>query len=164
MFQLFSFIKFIFNATNQHGVHSPFVYDYVTKCLYKKNKIKLPICTKILVKTIQYFNYKEIRLLTTDNDVEKDIIANCPNAILNQKNPIVIVGTADDILSHKVLESKLHNRAMLFIDKIHSSKNNLELWNKIKEHHQVTVTIDLFYCGLVFVRKEQVKEHFKIRI
>lgn len=33
-----SYIKFLKNSTNQHGVHSPFVFDLVTKCFYDKKK------------------------------------------------------------------------------------------------------------------------------
>lgn len=29
-----SYLKFLYNSTNQHGVHSPFVFDLVTKCFY----------------------------------------------------------------------------------------------------------------------------------
>lgn len=31
-----SFLKFLWNSKNQHGVHSPFVFDLVTKCFYYK--------------------------------------------------------------------------------------------------------------------------------
>lgn len=37
-FQLKSYLKFITSATNQHGVHSPFVYDLVTKCFNTATK------------------------------------------------------------------------------------------------------------------------------
>lgn len=33
---LFSYLKFLFHSKNQHGVHSPFVFDLVTKCFYDK--------------------------------------------------------------------------------------------------------------------------------
>ena len=38
----------------------------------------------------------------------------------------------------------------------------LEAWEEIKKHPKVTVTIDLFWIGIVFFRTEQVKEHFTI--
>ncbi|MDO1514096.1 hypothetical protein Q2T41_15655 [Maribacter confluentis] len=164
MYQILSFLKFYVTATNQHGVHSPFVYDYVTKCLYKKERIRLPVSTKVLVKSILYFNYQTVRLLTANKNLEKDIFDHCPNVNFTQENPIVIVGSVNDILHSKILDQKLENRTMLFIDKIHKNQNNFEQWKYIQAHNKVTVTIDLFYCGLVFVRKEQVKEHFKIRI
>ena len=31
-----SYLKFLWNSKNQHGVHSPFVFDLVTKCFYDK--------------------------------------------------------------------------------------------------------------------------------
>ena len=31
-----SFLNFLLNSKNQHGVHSPFVFDLVTKCFYDK--------------------------------------------------------------------------------------------------------------------------------
>jgi len=36
LYQIIAYIKFLFKATNQHGVHSPFIYNFVTKCLYDK--------------------------------------------------------------------------------------------------------------------------------
>ena len=35
---VFAYIKFLLRSTNQHGVHSPFVYNLVTKCFYDRNK------------------------------------------------------------------------------------------------------------------------------
>jgi len=36
--QVLAYIKFLFRSSNQHGVHSPFVFDLLTKCLYVKDE------------------------------------------------------------------------------------------------------------------------------
>lgn len=33
---IISYLKFLWHSTNQHGVHSPFVFNLVTKCLYDR--------------------------------------------------------------------------------------------------------------------------------
>lgn len=38
LFQIKSYLKFLKNSSNQHGVHSPFVYSLITKCFYDKKK------------------------------------------------------------------------------------------------------------------------------
>ncbi|THF49899.1 class I SAM-dependent methyltransferase [Flavobacterium supellecticarium] len=56
------------------------------------------------------------------------------------------------------------NDTLWIFDDIHWSADMEEAWQKIKEHPQVTVTIDTFQWGLVFFRREQEKEHFIIRV
>lgn len=58
---------------------------------------------------------------------------------------------------------KLSENSIMIFDDIYWSRGMKEAWNEIKAHPQVTVTIDLFWIGLVFVRKGQAKEDFKIR-
>ena len=58
---------------------------------------------------------------------------------------------------------KLSNKSIVIFDDIYWSKGMKEAWNIVKEHPKVTVTIDLFWIGLVFIKPDQVKEHFKIK-
>ncbi len=53
-----------------------------------------------------------------------------------------------------------HNYSVFIFDDIHWSKEMEEAWDMVKAHPKVTVTIDLFWLGLVFFRKEQAKENF----
>ncbi|MGB4773988.1 MAG: class I SAM-dependent methyltransferase [Daejeonella sp.] len=58
---------------------------------------------------------------------------------------------------------KLSKNGVMIFDDIYWSRGMKRAWKQIKDHPQVTVTIDLFWIGLVFIRSEQTKEHFKIR-
>jgi len=49
-------------------------------------------------------------------------------------------------------------------DDIYWSKGMQQACNYIRNHKQVTVTIDTYYWGIVFFRKEQPKQHFTIRV
>ena len=73
---------------------------------------------------------------------------------------------ADESNAHfkKVSKNQIHNDSMLLIKGMYNSKKAIKNWKQIKKMEQVRVTVDLFYCGIVFFRKEQAKEHFKIRI
>lgn len=59
---------------------------------------------------------------------------------------------------------KVHENTLLIFDDIYWSEGMKEAWTQIKAHPKVTVTIDLFWIGLVYFRKGQVKEDFKIKI
>jgi len=60
---------------------------------------------------------------------------------------------------------KLSTPSTIFIfDDIHWSREMEEAWNEIQQHPSVTLTIDLFFIGIVFLRIEQkIKQHFTIR-
>ncbi len=59
---------------------------------------------------------------------------------------------------------KSKSSSIFIFDDIHWSKEMEEAWELIKQHNLVTMTIDLFFIGLVFFSKDfKVKQHFTIR-
>lgn len=58
------------------------------------------------------------------------------------------------------LRTTITNETLWIFDDIHWSKEMTEAWEIIKELPEVTATIDCFWLGFVFFRKEQKKEHF----
>jgi len=58
---------------------------------------------------------------------------------------------------------KCHNDSVLLFDDIYWSKGMAAAWENIKAHERVNVTLDFFQVGVVFLRKEQPKQHFVIR-
>jgi predicted O-methyltransferase YrrM len=59
--------------------------------------------------------------------------------------------------------SSIDENSIMIFDDIYWSADMKEAWQQIKDHPRVNLTIDLFWIGLVFFRKGQAKEHFKIR-
>ncbi len=64
----------------------------------------------------------------------------------------------------KVLLSMGHNESVFIFDDIHWSRGMEEAWEEIKQYPEVSVSIDTFFWGIVFFRKEQEKQHFTIRL
>ncbi|MBC7382263.1 MAG: class I SAM-dependent methyltransferase [Bacteroidia bacterium] len=60
--------------------------------------------------------------------------------------------------------SKIHNTTLFIFDDIYWSTEMTAAWEEIKCHPRVSVTVDLFFIGLVYFRKEQVKQDFKLRV
>ncbi|WP_298781524.1 hypothetical protein [uncultured Polaribacter sp.] len=159
-FRAISYLKFLVKSTNQHGVHSPFVYDFVTKGLYQKvvknnilnNYTELKCLSKkeqkVVLKIVNYFNIDEIYFdLKT---LSKSLSSDCKILFIN------------NLILKPFLKDQ--NNYFIVINKIHRDKKTYNIWKKLIKNNQATVTIDLFYLGLIFFRKEQQKEHFTIRV
>lgn len=252
---ILSYLKFLKSATNQHGVHSPFVYTLVTKCFYDRKKLdayeKLKEYrkslqsnntiisvtdygagsrvfksnerkvsdiakhagatskrTKLLARCIRYFNPSSVLELGTSVGLGTAALASVPTVKVTSlegcpataavarkqlsefgySNVDVVVGrfreSAINLLpasydvvyfdgNHskkatleyvELLMPTVHNETVWIFDDIHWSPEMTEAWEEIKAMESVTVTIDCFWLGFVFFRKEQAKEHFKIRL
>jgi predicted O-methyltransferase YrrM len=59
---------------------------------------------------------------------------------------------------------KVHENTLLIFDDIYWSEGMKEAWSQIKAHPKVTVTIDLFWIGLVFFKPGQVKQDFLVKV
>jgi len=108
------------------------------------------------------FNFTNIQVIT--GEFEKTL----PNIIAKNTFDLIYFDgnhTKEATLNYftKCL-TNLKNDAVFIFDDIHLSKEMHIAWNTIKEHPKVTVTIDTFYWGIVFFRKEQTKQHFTIRV
>lgn len=255
-YQIVQYIKFIFKSSNQHGVHSPFVYDLITKCFYDKTKYeayknilnykkallqnnsKIKVTdlgagsnimkqnersvsriaknagttnkrAKLLYRLTNYFKPNTVLELGTslgiathaislgNPDAKITTIEGCPNTssfaennFKNSQLSDITLFTGDfnneiekltsntyDLIffdgNHQkeatlqyfeTLLQTANNNSVFIFDDIYWSKDMTEAWETIKQHPKITVTIDTFFWGFVFFRKEQVKENFMIRV
>jgi len=163
IFKLASRIQFLVTSTNQHGVHSPFVFDFVTKGLYQKSKkiaIKNDFLStqnlskkeeKILSKICYYFKVEQI--FTNYTELENG---------LDNNYKLLFINIIENFIFDKIMLNS--SKSFLVFHGIYKHPKAYQKWKLICKNKQDTVTIDLYYFGLIFFRKEQVKEHFKIRV
>lgn len=257
LFQLKSYIKFLYRSSNQHGLHSPFIYNLVTKCIYDKSRKKWyqklseyrktflrdnsiihiedfgtgskkfrhqerkisDIAkragisykrAKLLGRLVNYFKSENILEIGTSLGIATASmsLANSNNKIItlegckntaevainsfnkfNLQNTELIIGNFKDTLPEVLQKNTFdfiyfdgnhqkeptidyferclnycHNDSIFIFDDIYWSVGMAEAWNYIKEHPKVTVSLDTYYWGIVFFRKEQPKQHFTIRL
>jgi hypothetical protein len=180
-----SYIKFLWNSKNEHGVHSPFVFDLVTKCFYDKTKFpeysllnNNPKRARLLFRIIRYFKPKTILEIGNPTELDTNIFS---SEIISfedfEKNKLSNNDKTFDFIYFNQNESQkvtieyfnlllptITNNAVWIINDIHTSTENENTWDIIKKHPKVKVTIDTFHFGMVFFRAEQEKEHFVIRV
>ena len=57
----------------------------------------------------------------------------------------------------------VQEKTVLIFDDVHWSEDMEKAWETIRNHPKVTLSVDLFWCGMVFFRSEQrEKEHFDL--
>ena len=65
LFRIKTYVNFLLRSTNQHGVHSPFVYNLVTKCFYNRSDKNISKRINIWAKETQRISIsaKKIKLI-----------------------------------------------------------------------------------------------------
>jgi hypothetical protein len=54
-------------------------------------------------------------------------------------------------------------QAVLVVEGIHQDKGQLAFWrNNVEQAPEVTVTFDLYYCGIAWFDRKRAKQHYKI--
>lgn len=56
----------------------------------------------------------------------------------------------------------LHNDSAVVVDDIYWSEGMTTAWETLKSHPKVTLSLDFYHFGVLFFRKEQVKQHFRL--
>ena len=84
--------------------------------------------------------------------------------IADDKKPMMYSISIDQLMNDfEEILKYANNESVFIIDDIHWSTGMESAWEHIKSHKRVTLTIDLFFMGIVFVKSELSKENFIIR-
>ena len=57
----------------------------------------------------------------------------------------------------------IHDKTIVIIDDIRWSNGMEKAWGELKSRKEVGVSIDVFQMGILFFKKDQIKENFRIR-
>lgn len=139
--------------------------SYLASVSGKSKVITLEGCpeiSKMARETFNNLNLKNIELITGNFD---DTLIGAIEK-LNTLDFVFFDGNhrKDPTLSYfNSCLQHIHNDTVFVFDDIHSKEEMEEVWTEIKSNTQVTVTLDLFYMGIVFFRKEFTPQHFKIK-
>jgi predicted O-methyltransferase YrrM len=252
-----SYLRFLVESTNQYGVHSPFVYDFLTVGLkekigdadrdtlrklrkaleadqsrvmvedfgagsrkFKDSERKVSQIAKTagiswsrsrkLYRTVKHFKPQNILEFGTSlgmatasmslatPEAKIDTLEGCPQTAgiaismfdrFGMQNINMHIGEFSSTLpgllnknsydlvffdgNHQkeatlsyfemCLESA-HDSSVFIFDDIHWSQDMEQAWKEIREHDQVTLSIDTYQWGFVFFKSGRQKEHFILRI
>ncbi|HNW98607.1 MAG TPA: class I SAM-dependent methyltransferase [Bacteroidales bacterium] len=155
---------------------------------YKPSKV-LELGTSLGISTCYMAKANpETKIITIEGCKNISEIAKDNANKLSLKNIEFITGNFDDILKTFVSQNKpefiffdgnhteeatlkyfetalqfINNESVFIFDDINWSEGMKHAWDKIKNHTSVKVSIDLFFIGMVFFRKELSRESFVIR-
>jgi len=166
MYRIWSYFTFLIRSTNQYGIHSPFVYQYLTQCLYRKSRKRRSKLQKVLIKSISYFKYKSVQLFTDQQQYLEAVREEYPEVETGRKpsDLVFIGGDYFEKFDFEILEQYSHNKTMILLEGINKNRQNKEVWTDLCKKAWIPVSIDFYYGGILFLRKEQEKQHFRIRI
>ena len=139
---------------------------YLQKASPKANVYTLEGCPEtagVAKETFKKAGINDVELLTGNFDnTLPDVINN-----LDELDFVFVDGNHQKEATLKYFEwclPKVHENTLLIFDDIYWSEGMKEAWAEIKANPKVTVTIDLFWIGLVFFKPGQVKEDFLVKI
>ena len=198
LYTLKSYLKFLLTSTNEHGVHSPFVFALLTKCIYKKENIDKKLKTLltqqhpkekqgirskkkqlILYKIASYFKSSEIFVLGKSKNTKELFSLARPNSCVTvaedfemqfceKEFDLVVIDTTNGIYNtvaffEKILKNA-HKNCVFIFEGIYTTSAHTRAWQDIISSTEVSVSIDGFNLGLVFLKKGQEKQHFTLRL
>lgn len=172
IFLLYTGYRFLYHyliSTPIDVLHSPFVFKLYQTCI-RRNPASVnivggttgsPRTDQIVERLIRENGFKTGVNLAFD-DLEELQQMQIPDSI---DYALIRIKETDRIYPAFLrITDVVHNNSMVVFYKMYHSPQSASEWEKVRDHPMVRVTVDLFFIGLVFFRKEQARQHFRLRV
>lgn len=149
-------------ATLIDVLHSPFVFGLYNNCFKTNSNLKLQAFTPT---STGYFNQRcEAIIAKLKLHFPEHYFTTAIHSLSTDK-PFIFL--AEGEIPLETIRQKLnsaHNDSMVIVKRMYTNPKSAENWKQLKATQKVTASIDLFFMGLLFVRKEQRKQEFRLRL
>lgn len=161
-----SALWFWFRSRNRHGVHSPFVYDFLERSLYAR---KRPGCSpeqQLLLAASEHFAPVRVGASPSASDWAGWLKPHLPEALWG--SPPYDLYIADrpgtELESQLADHSLWHNESVIFVGGLRSGTEARRAWKRLCALPRLRVSLETYRAGLLFFRRQQAPQHFKIRL
>lgn len=163
LFRLVNFLQP--NTILELGTSLGISSSYLAKAKTNSQIYSLEACKSCLEIAKDNFIVIDVRNIQT---IEGDINKSLSPTLVNLKNIDLAFLDANHSFEATIsyfLEcyKKCNENSCIILDDIHWSEGMEKAWEQIQNMPEVSVSIDLFWVGLVFFRKNQAKEHFVLK-
>jgi hypothetical protein len=151
----------VLEITDDHDLFSDCI-SYACKLLSEINSKSEEESNPLFFKSFAMSRFASI----SSSGLREDVLS---DEILKEISPeIILINTLNKrvFLEQKMLEyllDLLHQEAIVLLPEPYTSRDKVEIWNKIKDHPKFSQTIDLFFLGIAIHKAGLQKEHFKVR-
>lgn len=167
---IFDYLQFWFSAYNEHGTHSPFVFNLLTKGLYPTDPRWKGVSRKeqFIDRLVVYFAPQQ--MATLEGKISKSLKADIPIVTYQADSSvgydcILFQGTEVQTWpSVAGVAQTMHNDSLWIIDRREKEASVEKYWQEVVASTEMIVTLDFYYFGVAFKRKEQRKQHFNLRL
>lgn len=166
----FDYFKFWFTAFNEHGIHSPFVFNLLTKGLYSSDQRWKGKARKnqFIDRMLVYFLPQHIATWQGKKPTVElnqiPVVAYQENTTIPYDFILFQLETSAVLPTIKKVAQTMHNDSVWIIDRRERHPEIEKYWQEVVTSSEMIVTLDFYYFGVAFKRKEQLKQHFKLRL
>ena len=153
--RIFSYIRFQCQAKHLHGIHSPFVYNLLESAF-----------NNVTENNPEIVHFPALQSAERQNKRDKKrarFLSNIVTETSTLRHKIVSAKQVEET-PEKEVRSLINGCDVLFLTDLRCNEKVFSIWEELYSLPQVTLAIDCWHDGILFLNRPMEKQYFKIRI